>query len=86
MAYLYPKMPVARYKAQTDEYYRLLTIQAAETVAALSGTVLLPAVCVHHKRRNAERRMTIHGRTYYVVSETDMTPLEYDKYREICRG
>lgn len=63
---------------------RLMCLKAAEKTAEAAGFVLLPAICVHHKRRNPERRMTLFQRAYYLVPECDMTPGEFEKFRVVC--
>lgn len=84
LPYLYPSMSAASYKKRTDEYYRLLTIKHLEEIAAMSEAVLLPSACVHHKRRNPQKRIQVFGRTYYLVQRDDLTPLEEAKYRIMC--
>lgn len=84
LAFLYPKMPVGRYKEQTDEYYRLLTLKAAEEVAKASNGILLPSSCLHRRRRDPARRVMIFGRTYYVVPEDDVSEMEKEKYKLVC--
>lgn len=84
LAYLYPKMPLRRYKELVDEYYRNLTLRAAEQLAHMSGCVLLPSACVHHRRRDPARRMMLFGRTYYSVPEEELTELEQAKYLILC--
>ena len=86
LAYHFPQMPVGRFKQRTDGYYRARTIKAVEDTLALVGAVLLPSSCIHHKRRDPSRRTVLYGRTYYVVAETDMTDLEWEKYKCICEG
>lgn len=81
LAFKYPRMPVIRYKELTESYHRSLTIVAAEQVSKMFGCVLLPAPCVHHDRRRPDRRMMIHGRTYYVFEADDITDLEWAKYQ-----
>lgn len=84
LAYLYPSMPLRRYKELVDEYYRNLALRAAEQMAQMSGCVLLPSACVHHKRRDPARRLMLFGRTYYSVPEDEMTELEHAKYQSFC--
>lgn len=86
LAYLYPRMPVGRYKEQTDTYYRAMTIRAVEEALKPFGAVLIPSKCVHHKRRDPERRIMIYGRTYYTVQADTMTDLEAAKYAIMCGG
>lgn len=86
LPYLYPKMPASRYKELSETYHRCLTILALEKVSAMFGAVLIPSSCVHHDRRRADRRIMVHGRTYYVMDETEVTPLEWAKYKAICPG
>lgn len=84
LAYLYPRMPVTRYKAQTEEYYHDITIKTVEDVAKMAGLVIVPASCVHHKRREASKRIFLFGRSYYVRKIEDLTPIELAKYKEQC--
>lgn len=80
LAYLYPSMPVRRYKELTEDYHRSMTLAAIEQVARMMHCVLMPASCIHHDRRRPDRRMQLHGRTYYVVEIDDVTELEWAKY------
>lgn len=86
LAYLYPNMPVGRFKQAVDDYYRNVTVKTIEDVVHMVGLKLVPASCVHHKRREADKRIHILGRTYYVRDPADLTPLEMEKYRAICAG
>lgn len=49
------------------------------------GCRLLPSSCVHHRRRDPQRRVTLHGRSYYLVAAEDVTELEEAKYQAICQ-
>ena len=82
LAYLYPNMPVSRYKAQVDEYYRLTCLAALEQVAKMQNAKLIPASIIHHRRRDTARRITLFGRAYYVIDDDDLTDLEIEKYRQ----
>lgn len=84
LAYLYPRMPVIRFKELVEDYHRSVTIRTVEQVAEMFGAILVPASCVHHKRRRPDRRVMIYGRTYYVFERDEMTDLEWAKYRELC--
>jgi len=81
LAYLYPKMPVIRYKQLTEEYHRGITLLTAEKIADMFGCVLIPSSCVHHSRRHPDRRVMIYGRGYYVRETEDVTDLEWEKFR-----
>lgn len=85
LAFKFPKMPVIRYKELTEIFHRSLTIIAVEKVVKMLGCVLMPAPCVHHDRRRADRRLMIHGRTYYVIEIDEVTDLEWAKYQARCR-
>lgn len=84
LAFLSPRMPVIRYKELTEIYHRNLTIIAVEKVVNMLNCVLLPASCIHHDRRRPDRRMMLHGRTYYIFEIDDVTELEWAKYRTMC--
>lgn len=86
LAFLYPTIPASRYKALTDEHYRLLTIKAAEDAARASGGILMPSTCLHRRRREPERRLMIFGRTYYVIPADELTEMEIEKYKLACLG
>lgn len=85
LAFLYPRMPASRYKEKTEEYYRQLCLQRIEAVARMHDSLLVPAPCIHHKRRDPKRRLTVFGRTYYVIPEDELTRLEEAKYRAACQ-
>lgn len=85
LAYLYPRMPASRYKLRTDDFYRCLTLKIAEDVAAAAGCVLIPATCIHYRRRDPARRVRINGHNYYVMPRDCLTRLEKKKYEDACR-
>lgn len=82
LSFLAPKLPLSRFRALTDEYYRACAIKAAEEVANIAGQLLVPSGCMSKKRRDPARRLMIFGRTYYVLSLDEMTPIEIQKYRQ----
>lgn len=84
LPFLYRTMPASRYKQLSEEYYRAKCLQAVEQAAQMGGMVAVPSVCVHHKRRQADRRISLLGRTYYLLREDEMTDLELAKYRSLC--
>jgi len=84
LAFLFPSMPVARYKIQTEEYYKLLCLRTIEQVVQMQDAVLLPSSCVHQKRRDPSRRISLFGRSYYVVPVNQLTATEAEKYQNYC--
>lgn len=80
LAYLCPRLPLWRYKEIVEDWHRAAAIRAAEEVARMFGAYLLPASCVHHKRRRSDRRLMIYGRNYYVMQE--LTALERQKLQD----
>lgn len=84
LPYLFRKMPAIRYKELSEEYYRTKSLQAVEEAAQMGGMIVVPSICVHHKRRQADRRISLLGRTYYLLREDEMTDLELAKYRSLC--
>lgn len=84
LAFLYPKMSVGHFKNQVDEYYRLITIKAAEEAAKAANSLLLPSGCLNHRRRDPKRRLMIFGKNYYVIPLDDVTDLEIAKYKLVC--
>jgi hypothetical protein len=83
LAFLYPKMPVKRYKELTEDYHRKMALMTVEQVTNMFDCVLLPASCIHHSRRVSERRLLLHGKTYYVYFRDDVTELEWAKYQAL---
>lgn len=83
LAFLNPKMPARTYKKRTDEYYRLICIRILERMAGMNNEILLPASCVHHRRRDPERRLLAFGKNYYVFSANELTEIEWMKYRQM---
>lgn len=84
LPYLYPKMPLLRYKKMAHEYYKKVALKAAEEVAKANDCFLLPACCMNYKRRDPKKRVSIYGKNYYAVSYDEITPLEYEKYKLLC--
>ena len=84
LLYLYPSMPKIRYAKQVDNYYRAQVIAAAEQAAKLNHCLLVPARCIHYKRRDQSKRMVLFGRSYYILRKDDMTELEIEKYKAVC--
>lgn len=85
LVFLFPKLPLVRYKSMAEDYHRGVTVLAAERIASMFNSVLLPSTCVHHSRRRPERRLMLYGRTYYIVERDLLTPTEWKKYQEICK-
>lgn len=79
-------MPGYRLLAVADEFYKGRAIQAAEDVASLFGAVLVPAPCIHQRRRRPDRRVMIFGRTYYVLEPDELTQMEYAKYQTYVKS
>lgn len=84
LLYLYPSMPKIRYAKMVDSYYKAQAILAAEKAAKANNCLLVPARCIHYKRRDQSRRITIYGRSYYIMPIDDMTDLELAKYKAVC--
>lgn len=83
LAFLYPRMPVIRYKKLTEQYYHELAIQAVEQAGKALNGYILPAACVHHRRKDPAKRISLFGRSYYAIPADDITPLELAKYKAI---
>jgi len=86
LPYLYRNMPASRYKELSEDYYRTKSLQAIEDAAKLGGFIVVPSACINHKRRQAERRINLLGRSYYLLRKDEMTDLEYAKYRTYVQG
>lgn len=88
LPYLYPSMTIYHYKQRTEKYYRNVSLKAFEEVAQLEGKIVVPASCLHweRKKRMADQKVTLLGKTYYVMYLDDMTDLEYKKYELFCLG
>lgn len=84
LLYLYPSMPKIRFAKQVDAYYRAQAIAAAELAAKANHCLLVPARCIHYKRRDQSKRVVIYGRSYYIMHKDDMTELEWAKYKIVC--
>lgn len=84
LPYLYRTMPASRYKELSEDYYRTKSLEAVEEAAQIGGLIVVPSACIHHKRRQADRRISLLGRTYYLLREDEMTDLELAKYRSLC--
>lgn len=85
LPYFYPRMPAIRYKQLSEDYYHALTLKAIEQAAKALNGYIVPAICVHHRRRHPERRISIFGRVYYAIPADDITELELAKYKAILK-
>lgn len=65
-------------------YYRAQAIAAAEKAAKANHCLLVPARCIHYKRRDQSKRIVLYGRSYYIMHKDDMTDLEWAKYKAVC--
>lgn len=83
-AYLYPSMPLYKYKDAVQDWYRLKCIKALEEVAAMQDKFVVPAECIHwhRKKRFGSKRVELFGRSYYILAEIEMTENEKTKYLE----
>ena len=86
LVYLYPSMPKIRLAEKMETYYRAQTIRAAEQAAFTISSLLVPASCIHYKRRDQNKRVVLFGRSYYIVRRDQMTYLEMQKYVDACGG
>lgn len=86
LAYLFPSMPVGRFKNAVDAYYKDITLKTIEDVARMAGMVVVPASCIHHQNRKAARRVHVIGRAYYILKIDELTLTERMRYRDACGG
>jgi len=86
LLFKFPSMPAIKYKYISDRFYRNYTLDVAEKIAAMFGCYLVPAACVHHRRKNPERRIMIHGHSYYVRHPDEMNEIEYEKFLQFVGG
>lgn len=80
LAYLYPSMPLVRYIKISNKYHIKKAIKSVEDALSKLDYILLPANCVSHRRRNANRRIQIYGQTFYVRHRLELTGKEMIKY------
>lgn len=82
LPYLYPSMPLTKYKKISEEYFKNKTLKAIEDAARINNQVLLPQHCLHWERKKkfADRNLKFFGRSYYLISYDDLTDLEIAKY------
>lgn len=85
LVYLFPSIPATEYKRRTDDYYRYVCLQALEKVAAMTGKIVVPAVCIHWERKKklADRRVKLFTKTYYIVEQNEISQTEYEKYKSM---
>lgn len=83
-AHLYPSMPLYKYKKATEDWYRLKCVRALEEVASMQGLFVVPAICIHwaRKKKLSDRHVDLFGRSYYLLSEKQLTKSERIKYLE----
>lgn len=86
LLYKFPSMSAVRYKYISDRFYRHYTLDVAEKIARMFGCYLVPAACVHHSRKRADRRIMIHGYSYYVRHPDEMNETELKKFFETVGG
>lgn len=86
LLFKFPSISAVRYKYISDRFYRNYTLYVAEKIARMFGCYLVPAACVHHTRKRADRRIMIHGYSYYVRHPHEMNNTEMNKFLEIARG
>lgn len=83
--YRFPDITAVEYHKMQQEFTFWKTVQIAEKVAEVSGLLLVPRSCIHWERKlkfDCERRIIIKKRVFYLISESDMTESEKNKYYE----
>lgn len=86
LAYLFPSMPVGKYKRATEEYYKNKSLKAIEDAARINNQLLIPGNCLHweRKKRFKDQNLVFFGRAYYLIDYDDLTDLEIAKYECIA--
>lgn len=85
LAYLFPSMPVGKYKVLTEQYYKAKTLRAIEEVASINNQLLIPARCLHWERKKKfkDQKINFFGKAYYLINVDDVTETELEKYKDI---
>lgn len=86
LIYLYPNMSAFTYRKIADDYYRNKCLKALEIAAAINDNLVVPANCLHwqRKKRHADKKISLFGKSYYVLHPDDLTELELKKYEIYC--
>jgi hypothetical protein len=83
LLYHFPSMHPVRYQKLLSEYTYWKQVQISEKVARMSGMLLVPRECIHWKRKMKleHRKVTIQKRAFFVLSESEMSRIELEKYK-----
>lgn len=89
LLYHFPSMHPVQFQKMSRDYHYWKEVSAAESVARISGKLLVPSKCLHweRKERFRNRMLRIQRTNYYVLSRSEMTAIEIEKYEwEVQEG
>lgn len=84
LLYHFPSIHPVKYTKMSAEYHFWRSVAVAEQVAKMSGKLLIPATCLHWERkvRHADRRLQIGKKSFFVMSQEELTNNELHKYMQ----
>jgi hypothetical protein len=87
LPYLFPSMPIAKYKKIADDFYKHSALKSLEDAARINHQLLIPAHCLHWQRKKkfTEQNVRVFGRSYYLIDYDDLTDLEITKYENTAQ-
>lgn len=88
LLFQFPSMHAVRFQKLSRDFYYWKLVQLAEQVAAMAGRLLVPRECLHWERKKhfQDRQIIILKKSFYVLSEAEMTGSELSKYRSVVEG
>ena len=88
LAFLFPSMPVGKYKRATEAYYINKSLKAIEDAARINNQLLIPGKCLHweRKKRFKDQSLIFFGRAYYLINYDDLTDMEIAKYEYMANA
>lgn len=86
LPYHFPRMPLVKYCKLSAEYHYWKSVRLLEQAAAQSGKVLVPAECLHWRRkaRLTDCQLNVYRRSFYQLTLDQLTDQERKKYLELA--
>lgn len=81
--YHFPSIHPVKYIKMSRDYHFWKAVSLCESAAKMAGRVLVPGNCIHWERKARtykDRRVSIYGKPYFILSLEEMTQAEKDKY------
>lgn len=88
LAYHFPSMPLVKYAKMAREYFFWKHVETAENMAFMVGKILVPAECIHWKRKKELQpwAVRIHRSSFYVLDKEVLNKNELQRYEAMLHA